>query len=365
MTKLLYTLLFAALFAGLNTARADTLTYGTYLSATHNIVTQALEPYFKTVKEQTGGDLEFRMFTDSTVVGGPDAIKGVRAGLVDMAFIIPAYDPALMPATATFSQLALFTTTSVAGTAATNEMVLLNCEQCQEEWKKLGIKPLSFYATAPYYLLCTKKVNDLATLEGKRIRGTGPWPEWIAAMGAIPVSLAGGETYSAMNRGTVDCTAGPMAWLNTYGLMDIVKYVMDLPVGAYRPLAFLDMKLSKWDGLSADERTAITSNLASVTASAGWSYKVETEDAVAKARKEGIQFVKPGDDVQPRYDEFLKTEQQRFLDVANKRGVKDPQKLLDRYLEVLDKWNHIAAGINSKEEFQKALQEHIFSKVKY
>lgn len=365
MRKLLSTLAGGGLLLGASLAGAQTLTYGTYLSATHNINTDALEPYFAAVKKDTGGALDFHLFSDSTVVGGSNATKGVRDGIVDMALIIPGYSPELLPTTASFAQLGLFTTTSLAGTASSTEMILLNCEQCTAEWKKLGIKPLSFYSTAPYYLQCTSKVNDLASMAGKRIRGTGPWPEWIAAMGGIPVSLAGGETYSALNRGTIDCTVGPRGWLTTYGLQDIVEYVMDMPVGAYRPLTFLNISTEKWNGLSADQQSAMTRHLAAVTANAAWSYRVITDEAVAAARKEGVQFVPPGKEMKPRYDEFLKTERERFIKIATQRGVKNPQQLLDRYIKIIDKWNGIVAGIDSKEEYQAALQEHIFSKVEY
>lgn len=365
MTRLLLSLATAALLFGAGTARAEMLTYGTYLSATHNINKEAVAPYFKAVKKATDGSLTFHLFSDGTVVGGSNATKGVRDGIVDMALIIPAYSPELLPVTATFAQLGLFTTTSLAGTASSTEMIMLHCDQCMAEWKNLGIKPLSFYSTAPYYLMCTDKVNDLASMEGKRIRGTGPWPEWIAAMGAIPVSLAGGETYSALNRGTIDCTVGPRGWLQTYGLKDIVKYVMDMPVGAYRPLAFMDISTEKWNSLGADQQAALVGHLDELTANAAWSYRTITDEAIAAAKKEGVQFVPPGEKMKPRYQEFLKTERERFLKIATERGVKNPEALLERYLKIIDKWNGIVAGIETKKEYRQALQKHIFSKIEY
>ena len=64
-------------------------------------------------------------------------------------------------------------------------------------------------ATYPFsgqMLFCRKPIASLADLKGLKVRINGPSAgDLVKALGGQPVSLAFGEVYTALERGTVDC----------------------------------------------------------------------------------------------------------------------------------------------------------------
>src|SRR5690606_30565404 len=87
-------------------AMAETeLTYGSFLSSSHNVMKNAIVPFATAVEKESNGELRIRVLGDATVVSGPQSAKGLRNGVVDMAAISPIYDPSQTPLTAAITLL--------------------------------------------------------------------------------------------------------------------------------------------------------------------------------------------------------------------------------------------------------------------
>lgn len=349
-----------------NVAASTTLSYGSYVARSHTLNEGAVSPLFEAVERDTNGSLRFRMHTDGTVVGARNALSGIGDGVVDMALVVDVYVPSVVPTNATLSELALFPADTLAGTAAVTEMTLLHCEECVEDWHQAGVQPLGFYSTAPYHLMCRTEVKDLRTARGKRVRAATAWAGWTAAMGAVPVNISSGEMYEAMSRRSVDCGLGAPAWLDTYGLSDVVTHVLDLGIGAYRGGHFMNMNLSKWNGLSDEERAAFIQHMPLAVARAAIAYDADSDVALANAREKGIAIVAPGQDLLDTYEELLQSERERIIALGRERGLSNPEALVDKYVELLAKWEAIVAGLDGSEEaFAAELDRHIFQKVNF
>ncbi len=112
-----------------------------------------------------------------------------------------------------------------------------------------------------------KEINSLADLKGLKMRIPGLGGKVIAKAGVNPVLLAGGEIYTALERGTIDATE----WVGPYH---------DLRLGLYRaaknyyypgwhePGPTLELIINKaaWEGLPKDlqllvENAAMATNL--------------------------------------------------------------------------------------------------------
>ncbi len=354
---------FGAALVSANVAASTTLSYGSYVSRSHTLNAGAVGPFFEAVEQETNGSLRFRLHTDGTVVGPRNALSGIGDGVVDMALVVDVYVPSTVPTNATLSELALFPADTLAGAAAVTEMTLLHCEECVDDWHQAGVQPLGFYSTAPYHLMCRTEVKDLRTARGKRVRAATAWAGWTAAMGAVPVNISSGEMYEAMSRRSVDCGLGATAWLDSYGLADVVTHVLDLGIGAYRGGHFMNMNLEKWNGLSDDERAAFLKHLPLAVARAAIAYDHDSEVALENAREKGITIVEPGQDLIDRYDELLQTERERVIETGRERGLSDPEALVDKYVELLEKWEAIVADLDGSEEaFAAELDRHIFQK---
>jgi TRAP-type C4-dicarboxylate transport system substrate-binding protein len=198
-----------------------------------------------------------------------------------------------------------------------------------------------------------------------RVRSTGIWQDWDAAMGAIPVSMTASEIYSGLNQGTLDCTTSPITYLKSFGLMDVINYVLDMPVGAYRPAILLDISLKSWKQLTADQKAAITDNLATLAADAGWSYQEQGNAILNSATKSGITFVSPGQDIKQANKKFLSQSKKDFIELARKRGMDHPKEILSTYITLIDKWQKITETLSSKSDYKEALEKNVFSKLRW
>jgi TRAP-type C4-dicarboxylate transport system substrate-binding protein len=134
-------------------------------------------------------------------VNGPEVLRLVRSGQVDIA---------AAPLTTVSGDVPLLDGVDLSGMnpdirkarAVADAMV----PSANKELERLGIK---LVATAPFsgqMLFCRKPVASLADLKGLKVRTNGPSAsDLMKALGAQPVSLAFGEVYTALERGTVDC----------------------------------------------------------------------------------------------------------------------------------------------------------------
>ena len=364
MFKALATLAIGAM-AFSPSANAEQLTYGTYLKASHNIIVDAIKPYFDEVTQKTNNSLTFKIFADGTVVGATTAAKSVQQGLVDMATILPIYIPSTFPMTSLLSSLPLFKTNSLIETGAINELFFLDCDECQPEWAKSNIMPLGMYGSSPYVLQCSKEINALGDLVGKRIQGTGEFGSIATALGGLPMGLTGSELYSGMSQGTLDCVIDPVAFLDTYGLKDVVKYVIDVPLGAFRPAVHMDINTKKWNKLSKEQQKALIDGLPALVANSAYSYVEEDHTSRGNALAAGIKFAPPPDGFMQVIDKIRAEGGTRFVALAKEKGMKNPQRLVDRYIQLEKEWADIVANSKSKDDYETALRDRIFNKVKW
>ena len=344
---------------------AEQLTYGTYFKATHNIISGAVKPYLDEITQKTNNSLTFKILADGTVVGASNAAKGVQQGLVDMATILPLYVSSNFPMTALLSSLPILKTNSLIETGVINELFFLNCDECQPEWANSNITPLAMYGSSPYLLQCSKAVHELGDLKGKRIQGTGEFGSIATALGALPMGLTGSELYSGMSQGTLDCVIDPVAFLDTYGLKDVVKYVIDVPLGVFRPVVHMDMNSKKWNKLSKEQQKAMIDGLPAMVANSAYGYVEEDRTSRENALAAGIKFEPPPEGFLQMLDKIRTEGGARFVALAKKKGMKNPQRLLERYTQLEKEWTDIVANAKSKTDYETALRDRVFSKVKW
>lgn len=351
-----------ALFS--TTTSAQALTYGTYFKGSHNIIKAAVEPYFDEISNNTGNSLSFRFLTDGTVVGASTTTKGVQQGLVMMGTVIPIYSSNL-PISRLISNLPMFQVDSLIETAVVNELFFLHCDECQPEWKAANITPLALYGTSPYYLQCTSEMHSMADLVGKRIQGTGEYGALATTLGGLPLGLTATEFYTGMSQGALDCVLGATSWLDTYGLKDVVKQVIDVPLGVFRPISLMNMNTKRWNRLSDEQRAAFINGLPKLVADAAYGYVAEDQAARQNGLDAHIKFSEPFDGFVAAFNRVSEEGGERFIALAKNNGMQNPENLLARYLELETEWRAIVENLNSPEEYEQALRERVFTKVKW
>lgn len=357
-----------AAIAGLGlagSAAAETkITYGAYVPAKHTMIENGLLPYFAAVEKQTGGSVKFEFFPGGAIASGKASLAAVRDGLMDGGVLVDLYSPQQMAPLTVLSGYALFGDNTQVVTAAVNETVLLDCPECISALKDQNVKPLGFYSTTPYVLMCNKPVASISDVKGLKLRGLGAWGGWVTAMGAVPVNVTSAEAYEAMGRGQVDCVIGSVAWLKSYSLWDVAKSVTTLPMGTYPTALALSFNTNTWDKLSAAEKKVLIDNTPEMISNSVNAYDSD-EVAVNKAAAEkGLSFTEPSADLVNLLTEYRKSERARVIEATTKRGVKGAEAILSAYEKNTAKWKKIVADIGGDPvKFTAALKAEIFDKL--
>src|SRR5262245_46709247 len=134
----------------------------------------------------------------------------------------------------------------------------------QELWDELSggynIKPLASTNTgAQMGGWFTKEVTGLGSYAGLRYRMPGLGGEVLRRLGAVVVNLPGGEITAALRSGAIDASEWVGPWNDmVLGLHKVSKYYY-YP-GFHEPGTVLSLGINKslWDGLSAEDRNAIS-----------------------------------------------------------------------------------------------------------
>jgi TRAP-type C4-dicarboxylate transport system substrate-binding protein len=216
---------------------------------------------------------------------GFELVRVTRSGLVDVADVIFAYVAGDVPAIEGVDLPGLFPDleTSVKAHVAFMPVIKKNED-------KLGGVVLGGYLWPGQYIFSRKPVRSPADLKGLKIRVYGTaQTEFANALGMEPVSIAFAETYTALERGTVDA-----AFTGTYPgfalkFYEVTKFLVDVNHG---PVAgALVVSKRTWDKLSPDLRALLT-KLGEEFSERGWELgRRTTKEGLDKNREKGMELI--------------------------------------------------------------------------
>lgn len=353
----------AAATAG--TADARELIYGSQLTPRHGFVAYALPPFFKAVKEATGGEIEWKHVGGGSLVKFATAVDGVKDGLVDAGFGISVYVPATLPSAAVVHTLFFPGNDVVGSTGAALETILLNCPSCQAEFRRNNGVLISGYDTTAYELMCREDIKTVADLKGLKIRASGAGVQLWKMAGATPVAISPAEATTALQRGTLDCVHGAPSWLKSYGYQDVAKSVLHYPTGVSGPTLSFLMNRKVWSSLTRAQRKAHIDNAAVLAAqTAVNAYLKEDQRVIAAAMKKGVKFNKGGDDVREHFQRFYKAQLAQVSADYNKKFGIPAAEIIANLEKARAKWANISEDVGTDiDKIVAALNREVYSKI--
>src|SRR5262245_5411289 len=202
------------------------------------------------VNETGKGILQIR------IVGGPEAVpadgqaQAVKTGVLDIASIPPAYYKSVMVEgdAQVLSDMTLAEQRQSGAYAALDKIA----------GERMGSRYLTTYGIGvPFHLYVTKdtpiaSVNDL---KGMRFRGQPNYNAIFKHYGIAGVNVAVPETYTALERGTVQGYGYPLWGINDFGWEKLTKTRID--PGFYNVVVNVLMNKSKYDSLDPAQRKVI------------------------------------------------------------------------------------------------------------
>jgi TRAP-type C4-dicarboxylate transport system substrate-binding protein len=121
------------------------------------------------------------------------------------------------------------------------------------------ITPLWFGCLSTTYLHWAKDPKTTDNLNGLKFRVNNKVAgQVVQLMGGTPISLAGGEMYEALQRGTVDGVTTSWAGFEPYKLIEVTSYHLEVPIGTTPSMHFMSRK--KLDSLPQAVRDVIMAN---------------------------------------------------------------------------------------------------------
>jgi len=224
----------------------------------------------------TGGRVEVTLASwPERNVSGPEVLRLVRSGQVDIA---------AGPLTTVSGDVPILDGVDLAGMNTdirqARKVADAMVPVANKELERLGIKLVATYPFSGQMLFCRKPISSLADIKGLKVRTNGPSAaDLVKALGGQPVSLAFGEVYTALERGTVDCGITGAGSGNGVKWPEVTTHLYTLSLSWSTSGYFVN--LAWWNKLDPAIRAQFEKTFAAVQ-EAQWKLGVEaTEDGIA------------------------------------------------------------------------------------
>ena len=363
----------AALIGGLaligmasQSVQAKEITFASYLPPSHLMNKEALPSFFKAVTAASNGSITFNHVPGAQLFDNKSSITATGEGLADATNALSAYAPNQLPHFNILFDMVAFVENPLAGAGAALETVLLDCPECQTDFKQHGVTILGTYATSNSGLFCTKVVSSAEDIKGLKVRVSGSGGRLARHLGATPVRVSPADLVTSLERGNIDCVLGPLAWISSYNLFDTIKSIVSYPFGAFPNAISVAFNTDSWESLDTAQQQAFMKSLPALTYDLVIKGYVEGHDAALKtAAEKGIPVLTGQNEFAQTVADYKNKDEAVIAETASKFGVKNPEQIINQFKKNLDKWNALLpGGTVDKAAYEKALWDEIYSKIK-
>ena len=207
------------------------------------------------VKRATGGRLEINPLFDGEGVGATEVLQATRSGLVEAGCPYMALHSGDLPAG--IVELGL-----PGGPADLAGLLALFYRGGWLEAVREAYASIELYNVGPYfqpgvYLITKAPLNSLSDLKGMKLRAPGGYGKFVAQFGAQPVTMAFGETYTALATGVIDgCASSNLIDYRDGKFYEIAKNFYPQPLTASQ-VSPLVVNMAKWNELPDDIKAIV------------------------------------------------------------------------------------------------------------
>lgn len=210
--------------------------------------------YADRVNQLTGGGIEIEVFPGGTLGGALRVTNTVKAGVAQISHNYINYDYGTDPTAALLA--------GHSSGLTPEEFMLWMYEgggvELYEAFRRDVFDVVAFPCAilgTEIFLHSNKKVETLEDFQGLRLRTSGAWAELASRLGASTVVMAGGDIYSALERGVIDAAEWGSPEMNRpTGFQEVAQYVI-IP-GVHQSGGFLECQVneSAWNELTEEEQ---------------------------------------------------------------------------------------------------------------
>jgi len=211
--------------------------------------------YAERILKATQDRVKLEIYPGATLTPVKEELSAVKMNTVDFILSIPTYFTGQIPllnayalpwvSPPTDAQLIKFNTEMIP--ALQNEFTKFNVHLLMSNSNPAGTN----------VMVTTKPVKVPSDCKGLKIRTAGGYTDqMVVNWGAGVVSMAAGDVYTALQRGTVDGTLSSMGSIRSLKYTEVAKYVINFDMGF---IGFVTgVNQGKWDAISAADKKAIS-----------------------------------------------------------------------------------------------------------
>lgn len=194
----------------------------------------------------------FKLYPGSMLGAPPAQAELVKAGVADIALVVPTYTPGLFPNSGVV-ELPGMVKTSSGGTAMLNALA----EDGSLDHEYADYKIIALFTTPGYRFFMTgKPVAAPADLAGLKLRSPSKFGSTLFDLvGASGVSVPAPQVYENLERGVVQGAVWVMDAYRTFRLNEVAPYVTNIRFTA-QPMAIL-MNKATYDSLPEADRAVL------------------------------------------------------------------------------------------------------------
>lgn len=213
---------------------------------------EMLENWGKLVEKETGGKVKFVLFPGATLAKAEDTYEATVTGVADMCWTFAGYTMGRFHLSEVVIQFLGFKN------AEHGSRVIYDLyekyPEIRAEFKDTHLLWLS--PSAPRQIHSKVPVRSVADFKGLKVRVPPSEAPQVKALGGIPVTMAGPDVYTALERGTLDADLHPWETAISYRWYEVVRYQSksDFGLGG---LFICAMNLNTWNKLPEDVKKVI------------------------------------------------------------------------------------------------------------
>jgi TRAP-type C4-dicarboxylate transport system substrate-binding protein len=344
-------------------AQAETLRHAIGAASMGGLI-DGTEAWADYIKEQTGGETDIKIYAGS-LLNFTETFTGLRDGIADSGFIVPAYHRAELPYANLLSDMGTAGIDPVAMAGAANEF-MFTCAPCLAEFNNAGQVFLGNTVTGPYYMYNQKPVKALADFQGIKVRGFGPFARWLDAMGASAISLGATDIYESMSQGHIDGNIHTLETLDTLSTGEVADYALNQPIAVFIGNTMFNVSQMTWDGLSDKTKRVMIDGASIGHAIATVDSVNQAEAILADPASHGVELLEPDADVKEKSEAF-RTSDMKAVATLNRDtyNISDAPEQVARFQELVAKWEQLVQNIDASDvkAVSDLYQREIFSKI--
>ena len=283
-----------------------------------------LVPWAKMVEEKSGNRLKVTIYPGATLGKPADHFDLVKNGIADIGYATHGYTAGRFPLTSVGDVPLLYKT------AKGGSLAVWSIFDKYLKGEHEGVKVLWVFVHPPGQIHMAKKpVKNPEDLAGLKLRApTAMTVAMVKTLGAIPVSIPAPDTYTALERGTVDGTIFPWEAISSFKIAEVLKH--HAAVGLYVAPLFTMMNQKKYDSLPPDLRKVIDDVSGAFGAGfTGAAWDKNEEEGIAAVKKAGATIYALTAEERQRWAAKLKPVEDEWLTSMQAKGLPARQALED------------------------------------